>query len=153
MRRTTCATLLVAALIPGFAAAVPTCSIDSVVDVAFGGYDVFDAAPVDTSGTVTYTCSGAISTDVVAIELSQGGAGSFFPRALANGAYSLEYNLFLDAARTEVWGDGTNGSSRYTLTGTANNATVSVTVYGRIPALQNVAVGNYSDTITVTLQY
>jgi len=31
--------------------------------------------------------------------------------------------------------------------------TVNHTVYGRVPALQNVAVGSYSDNITVTLTF
>jgi spore coat protein U-like protein len=138
---------------PSGGTAAPTCSIDNVSNVAFGSYDVFSPAPVDTTGSVTYSCSGAGESDLVAIELSRGGAPSYFPRQLSTGGLTLDYNLYREAARTNVWGDGSGGTSRYTLVGTGNNDTVVVTLYGRIPALQNASVGTYGDTLTVTLLY
>jgi spore coat protein U-like protein len=66
----------------------------------------------------------------------------------------LFYNLFLDAARTIVWGDGTGGTQFYfSQNPQPNNQNISVPIYGRMPALQDVKVGNYGDTITVTLNF
>jgi spore coat protein U-like protein len=62
----------------------------------------------------------------------------------------LNYNLFTDAARSAVWGDGTQGTSTLSSKVQRNKPWVA-TVYGRIPAGQNVPVGLYSDTLTVTI--
>ena len=51
--------------------------------------------------------------DIIYVNLSRGGAATFFPRQLASGGSLLDYNLFLDASRTQVWGDGAGGSSHY----------------------------------------
>jgi spore coat protein U-like protein len=153
LRRRSIALWLPLLMLPTLSWAVPTCTIDSVVPVSFGGYDVFSPTATDGTGSVTYTCSGAGGADVVAIELSTGGGNSFSPRALAAGINMLDYNLYLDASRSSVWGDTTGGTSRYSLTGTANNDTLVITIYGRIPAQQNAKVGSYSDTVTVTVLF
>ena len=65
----------------------------------------------------------------------------------------LSYNIYLDAARTMVWGDGTGGSSYYSATGTGNAAPVSVIMYGGIPTQQNVGAGTYTDILVVTINF
>ena len=45
----------------------------------------------------------------------------------------LEYNLYLDAARTQVWGDGSRGTLRYQTRPVAGRIE-SVPIYGRFPA-------------------
>lgn len=45
-----------------------------------------------------------------------------------------------------------SGTSRYSATSVANT-NVNVTIYGRIPARQDAAVGAYTDTITVTITF
>ena len=72
-------------------------------------------------------------------------------RRMANAGRFVPYQLYLDAGRTQVWGN-TSGN-RYNHTTPANGATVNVTVYGRVPAMPTAAPGAYSDTITVTLTY
>jgi spore coat protein U-like protein len=54
---------------------------------------------------------------------------------------TLNYQLFIDAARTTNWGNTTGNE----LTGTGNT---NVTVYGQIAAGQFIAPGTYTDTIT-----
>jgi len=63
----------------------------------------------------------------------------------------LAYNLYLDSTRLTIWGDGTGGTGTFSGMGTGSD--VGTTVYGRIPAGQNVAVGTYSDLITVTVTF
>jgi spore coat protein U domain-containing protein, fimbrial subunit CupE1/2/3/6 len=121
------------------------CTI-SATPVAFGSYDVLSASPVDSTGTITYEC--VIGFPII-ITLSRGSSSSFTPRTMTSGAETLAYNVYLDAARTTIWGDGTGGTSSYS----ANTILlpVTVTVYGRVPASQNVAAGSYGDTLVATI--
>lgn len=113
---------------------------------------MFDPSPVVSTGSITFDCTGVLPADAVRIDLDAGGAASFTPRRLIAGVVALAYNLYLDAARTVVWGDGTGGSSAYGPVHPAEGST-TLTIYGRIPAGQHVAAGSYSDTVTVTLQF
>ena len=113
--------------------------------VSFGNYEVFDNNHLDGVGNVNVACDVSSS---YTIALSPGN-GSFTNRVLLNGQHELLYNLFIDAARTIVWGDGTGTSSTASGVGTNTN----FAVYGRIPARQNVYVGNYQDNVTVTLVF
>ena len=141
-------------MLPGVADAA--CSV-SATAVGFGGYDTLSPLNDDATGTVTVTCSGLLSVLVsYEILLSKGGAGTYTPRRMASGSNTLNYNLYSNITRTTIWGDNTGGSSRVTgsilvqlLVPTSNPHTV----FGRIPALQNVASGSYTDSITVTLNY
>ena len=117
----------------------------NVQGVIFGSYDVFNAQSVESTGNVAVTCD--VSTPY-SIALTPG-SGNFASRTLTSGANTLAYNLYADPARSSVWGDGTAGT--VTVSGSATSA--NHTVYGRIPAGQNVFAGSYSDLITVTLTF
>ena len=125
------------------------CSI-STTGVNFGVYDVFASVPVDSTGSVRYQCSG--STGNIAITISQGASGTFNSRAMMVGSDALTYNLYLDAARTTIWGDGTAGTGLFTLPNVTGKP-VTLTIFGRIPAGQDVAAGSYSDSVLVTIQF
>lgn len=148
MSRVGCAIL---ALAMGVAArqAEAACTL-SATAVAFGTYDVFQVSPTDSTGTVTYRCGN--NDHGIRIAISAGASGTFVDRTLRNGAESLVYNLFYGGF-TQVWGDGTGGTATYVEHNPPNNKDVVLTVYGRITAAQDVAVGNYSDTVVVTLEY
>ena len=140
-----CKLLLGILLISGAPQAWPAQCNLSAQGVSFGVYDTFSNQSVDSTGNI------AVSCDVSApysISLSAG-SGSFESRWMANGSHKLVYNLYLDAARTAIWGDGAGGSSIASGNGTAANHAV----YGRIPARQNAYVGSYADNITVTISF
>jgi spore coat protein U-like protein len=138
--------------LPRPVAAIGSCSFNSVSGVNFGAYDVFNNSHTDSTGSITYSCLNLLST--ITIDLSQGNASSYATRQMRQGAsFTLDYNLFLDANRTTIWGDGTGGSSRYGPIMPPLLTQVTVTVYGRIPARQNVRVGPYTDTITATINF
>ncbi len=63
----------------------------------------------------------------------------------------MSYNLYRNAARSEIWGDGTNGS--FIQSGSGAGANVPWPIYGRLPGSQNVSVGTYTDNITVTVEW
>jgi spore coat protein U-like protein len=146
------ATLLLAlavALTPARADA-GSCSFTSVVGVGFGTYNVFSVAPLDSTGSVTYACTGVAS---VSIELGKGSASSFLPRRMIGPSGPLTYNLYTNAAHTVIWGDGTAGTSAYSLPSPPDGSGVTVTIYGEISARQNIHEGFYADTITVTMNF
>lgn len=129
-----------------------SCSYVAVAGVSFGSYDVFAASPTDSAGSVSYSCMGGAT---VTITLSIGNAPTYNPRRMLRaGGGSLAYNLYLDAARTSIWGDGAGGvTARYGPIMPADGVTVVVPIFGRIPAAQDVAVGVYTDTITATINF
>lgn len=63
----------------------------------------------------------------------------------------LDCNLCTGAARTTIWGDGTDGS--VTVTRAFNNNRVRLSMYGRIPAMEDIAPGSYTDRITATVTF
>lgn len=134
-------------LAPGFAQAA--CSVNPT-PVAFGLYSPFNVAPTDTAGTLRLSCNTA--TVGYTVLLSAGSAGLYASRRLSDGGYTLSYNLYTDALRTVVWGDGNGGtmtvSGAFVLPGAIDH-----TVYGRMSAGQNVGAGAYTDTITVTINF
>ena len=127
-----------------------SCTI-SVTSVAFGNYNVFTTSANDSTGTVTYRCNSQAAN--ISIALSNGSSSSFSPRTLRKGGEVLSYNLYRDASRSTIWGDGTGGTSLYTSANPQNNTNVNVTIYARIPAEQDVSAGTYSDTVSAVINF
>jgi spore coat protein U-like protein len=127
------------------------CTQVTAVAVAFGTYDERTPTPLNGTGQVRVQCDTGTPYQV---SLDPGAhAGADFSRAMsdAGGLYRLEYNLFIDSSRTQIWGDGTGTTQ--VVNGTAQGAQEILQVYGRVPALQPVGVGAYTDTVTVTVDY
>jgi spore coat protein U-like protein len=124
----------------------------SATSVAFGSFNTLTGSTVDSTGTITVTCNKAIP---YTIGLSPGGSGTYSPRSMTNGGNQLAYNLYSDAGYSQVWGNGTGGSSRVSDSIPSRQDFRDHTVYGRIPlSTQRSAVaGSYSDSITVTVTY
>jgi spore coat protein U-like protein len=150
--------LLRACIAAGLMAAIANAAVCSVSTsgVAFGTYASILNQQRDTSGLVIVTCTGTEGESVnYTISLTAGG-GSYTTRTIASSNSSLSYNLYTDAARTQVWGDGTSGTTVVSgsLTLSGSSTVQNHTAYGRIPAGQNQArTGSYSDNMTVTLSY
>lgn len=124
--------------------------------MGFGLYDDSSAAPTDSTTSVSVRCTRTGGPQNVSVTLGLGASansGQTIVRRLRAGAESLDYNLFRDSGRSAVWGP-TAGVDASTMTlSVANNASQDATfvIYGRIPALQNAAVGLYSDSVPITL--
>jgi spore coat protein U-like protein len=123
-----------------------SCTRLTAVGVSFGAYNPLSSAPLDAAGSVSYSCSAFVRP---AIMLSKGSSGTYNSRSMLRGSEPLSYNLYANAARSAVWGDGT-GVSYYVL---GPGGTQSVPIYGRIAPLQDVSAGSYLDTIIVTLNF
>lgn len=139
--------LVVVATLAGSARAA--CTIQATAGPAFGVYDPLAGTPLDAAGSVTYRCT----PRKPAVWLSPGSSGTYAARTLRSGANAIRYNLYLDAARTVVWGDGSGGTSVDVANPAPGNSTKSIPVYGRIPPQQDAAAGTYSDTIVVTFAF
>jgi spore coat protein U-like protein len=122
--------------------------------LSFGPYDGLSGAPATTSATAVVTCNEA-PPPTVTMELGPSAvSGGFFPRQMRNdsGSDRLAYNFYVDAGGATVWGDGTGGTATRS-DRVFKNKPWTVTLYGRIPAGQDVSAGSYSDTLTITINF
>lgn len=99
-------------------------------------------------GSLTVACTkGAVTT----IGLNLGANASGSTRRMTGAGDYLTYELYKDSARTLVWG---NSGGDLLDTGTApSKAPRTFTVYGRVPAGQDVPAGAYVDTVTATVNF
>lgn len=132
-----------------------TCTV-STTGLAFGSHDPISGSPTDTLGTISVTCTGTIGENVsYQIALSTG-TGSYSNREMSGGVQTMMYNIFTDASRSVVWGDGSGSTGTvadaYTLDSTM--VTRDYTVYSRTYSGQySLTAQSYSDSILVTLSY
>jgi spore coat protein U-like protein len=122
--------------------------------LAFGSYTPTDPTPLDVQGAISLNCTQSIINFIMHLRLGQGqqpaaGSTAAAPlRQMTDGSGNfLRYDMYRNAARTQVWGDTIAtavfpGLGPYPLT---------LPVYGRVPALQNVQSGSYADSVTATL--
>lgn len=135
-----------------------TCAfVGTSAPLAFPTYDTFSATPVTASTTFQFRCNRG-TTYAIGIErgaafgLATGFAGL---RAMQNGTNYLAYELFSDGGLTAPWG-GTVGTDTVAspVSGAPSNAPVTLTIYGRIPALQDVPALAYTDAaVQITVHY
>lgn len=132
-----------------------TCRASSTT-INFGPFDVLAALPLQGAGTFTVTCTNTNATRrnvTYTASLAVSPARQMQP---PSGSDRVTYQIYRDSARTQPWGDGTAGT--FTITGTLNpprnsSATsAAIGYYGLItPGGQDVAVGNYSQPLTITV--
>jgi spore coat protein U-like protein len=124
----------------------------STAAVAFGNVDVTSGQAVQGTGSVSVTCTNGTAWTAAADEGAGSGAG-LATRKMTNGAELLNYSLFTDSARTQIWGDGVAGATT-TFAGTGTGTAQTKTVYGLIPAGQTgISAGEFADTVQVTVFY
>lgn len=141
-RLTVLACAALAAALGAAPASAESCTV-SAEPVLFDPYDPIGISPSEGVGTVRVRCDGPVS---VTIGLAGGAGGT--SRTMTSGADELGYGLYADVSRLVPWGDGTVAPARG-----ASGPEADVTVYGRIPAGQNVRGGDYSDIVTVHLSF
>jgi spore coat protein U-like protein len=126
------------------AVVAPACQLTAIEVLDFGLLD--QAAVNDAQADITWVCTAGHATT---IELDGGGSGNILARTMSG---SLPYQLYTDAGRSQVFGDGTNGSV-VAVNGAGYASPATVTVYGRVTQADAAAAsgGNYNDTINVTI--
>lgn len=126
------------------ATVVSACSINAT-DLLFGNYS---GATIDQTNTVTVQCTNGTNWDI-ALDFGLHAAGT--QRNMDNGGNALMYQIYSDAGRTQIWADGTGGTS--TVNGTGGGTAQAQLGYGRLPSGQFAPAGNYTDTIQATVTF
>lgn len=132
------------------ATVISNCTV-SATNIDFGQHGVIGSATTST-GVVTTTCTkGANYT--IALGAGAGSGATFAERRMtrSGGSETLGYTLYRDSGRTQVWGDGSDGSG--TVAGSGTGAAQTSTVYATLPMQTSPPPGTYADTITVTVTF
>src|SRR5260370_23298746 len=134
------------------AAEANTCSWDIVpTNINFGVYSAFSVSPVTATSSFQFTCTPPATATLT---LSRGTSATYNPRIMTRTtapAITMNYNLYMDAANSIIWGDGTSGTHYLTFNATPGNKTLAGTIYATIPAGLDVGPGTYTDTVQATL--
>jgi spore coat protein U-like protein len=123
----------------------------SAANLSFGAIDPLNSQ-VDRTTTLTVNCT-KNSPYTVGLDAGVTAGATIAQRLMANGANTMQYNLYTNAARSTIWGNTVGSWVSGSGAGLATAQTL--TVYGRTASGQtNLAVGNYQEnTITVTVTY
>lgn len=115
----------------------------------FADYNPASATPLDVTGAIALKCTNGTTFRV---ELGTGANHDGTTRQMKGGpsAELLKYELYTDSARQSVW---TAGESKSANVAGAGLGDYSIPVYGRVAALQNVSTGDYSDSVTMTVNF
>ncbi|MDR5774086.1 MULTISPECIES: spore coat U domain-containing protein [unclassified Caballeronia] len=135
----------------------------SISSINFGSIAPATDSSANVSGSVTVSCTGFVLTLPVraCISIGTGSAGaSYTPRLAANGASTLQYNLYADSTGGTIWGSRRSASYGAValdipLTLALGTASGSRTLpfYGRIAAGQSTLVaGTYLSTFSGATQ-
>lgn len=119
-------------------------------NLSFGTYSPIGGSALDGTSSITVTCTLGTGYN---LRLNQGANGSSVSARKmlrASGSELMNYSLYRDAGRTQNWGETDNSD---TVSSTGTGTSQAHTVYGRIPASENMPTGSYSDTVTVTVSY
>jgi spore coat protein U-like protein len=131
----------------GVSATVQATCLITTTPMSFGTYT---GVVANSTATLSVTCTNTTPYDVALDPGTAAGATVTTRQMSGPNSTLLNYALFSDSARTVNWGQtvGTN-----TVHGVGSGSAQTVTVYGQVAANQYVAPGNYSDTITATINY
>ena len=121
-----------------------SCRITSIGDIAFGAYDPTDSTDNTAgSGDIQFRCVRGTSYDVY--------IGGTRTMSSSTSTDDLDFLLYTDPARTNEFPIDNTESTTVTAGG---NGVMTIEVYGRITALQDVAAADdYEATLTATIEY
>jgi spore coat protein U-like protein len=127
--------------------------IAAPTNLNFGNYSVFSPGPLTANSAFTVMCT---PNQTLTLKLNDGAnSASYTPRSMkvgAPGTALLNYNLYTDAGLTQIWGDGTGGTTYYEqYNSSPGNKNFSDLIYGQLPAAADAPAGTYQDIITATL--
>jgi spore coat protein U-like protein len=134
-----------------------SCIVTSTTDIAFGTYDPSDAnfaTPLDQAGSVDVRCVKGMSPTVTLDDGQNGTGSSAAPARAMKEATSgelLSYDIYSDASRSVAW--GCDASNDVAFTAASSTTATTLTTYGRIPAGQDVGLGDFSDVVTVEVAF
>ena len=108
------------------------------------------SAPLAQTDSDTFIDVRCTNASPFTVGLSNGLNPSGGSRRMSDGSNFVSYGLFQDAARNVDWDNTTN---RKNDVGLGTGTSIMMTVYGRIPADPVAIPGDYTDTITVDVEF
>jgi len=123
---------------------IAQCEITSPTDLDFGSQGLLNSN-VDATATFNVRCNENLSYNI-ALDDGQNASGGSSRMTDGNGHY-VTYELYQDSNHSTLW-DATN-----TVASTGTGVDQTFTIYGRVPPQSTPPVGNYSDTVTITVTY
>ena len=158
-RRLVCFIGMLTGVIPALSATTTTtftvqititasCVINSASTLNFGTQGV-PTANVDQTSTIQVQCTNATPYNI-GLNAGTGTGATVNTRKMSSGGGAVDYTLYRDAGRTQIWGN-TVGTD--TVSGAGSGASQSYTVYGRAPPQATPGAATYTDTVTVTVTY
>lgn len=132
--------------------------------VAFGNYDpvsVNASTALRAAGTVTVRCTKSAASVNVTLGLGQHATGTTRRMAKSGGTDFMSYELYQPSSNAplspcgtlaQVW--GSSGSAVFNVVSPVpDNTSRTYYVCGQIPAGQDVAIGDYTDTVLATINF
>jgi len=119
------------------------CTVSTPDPLDFGTTGLL-TSNVDAQTSFTVTCTNGTYHVIM---MSDGQHAWSSQNRMANNGQYVKYELFSDAARTQVW-DFSHYPTAY-----GTGAAQSYTVYGRVPPQTTPAPGTYTDTVTIWVYY
>lgn len=136
--------------LPSSANIMPNCQFMSEnISLSFGSYDPINANITNTKEAATTFRLRCIKGTSAIISINNGlNAMGDVRRMRGAGQSYLNYELYTSANRTTVW------NTTNTVSYSANNPQPKqFSIYGRIPAGQDVSAGAYTDTVTLSVTF
>lgn len=130
------------------ATVISDCSIASASNINFGSVGVM-ASNTDSTGTLSVTCTTG-TTYNLGLDAGNAGGSTGTTRFMANGASTLQYQLYSDGARATIWG---NTVPSNTVQGIGTGSPATSTIYARMPPQPTPAAGTYTSTVTATITF
>lgn len=128
---------------------VDQCLIGVDAPLAFPDHGILDEDD-DASTTMTVRCT---VRSPYTIGFSKGDNGADVAhRQMKSGTDLVNYQLSKDSDFSTNWTNTVGAAGMFT-NSSATGSDETITVYGRVPSYQNVAAGNYTDTVTATIWY
>jgi spore coat protein U-like protein len=128
-----------------------TCTVSST-DINFGTINPNQTGHATGNAVISATCT---NETAYTINVGTGNNNSYAPRAMSGSLSGnndkLEYNIYSDGGHSTIVGDGT--SNTYQIQGSSVGGTQTYTIYGQLSLNQFVTPDNYTDNITLTLNY
>lgn len=133
-------------------AANDKCSIVSQTNLNFN-CALSNLANCQAIGNIALECRG---NRTLTLTLSQGNSSSFTQRSLINQTYpsqKLNYNVYTTANKSNVFGDGSQGTSTINLNCSKKGCIANFYAYIATSVPQLVWEGTYSDNLVLTIDF
>lgn len=129
-----------------------SCTVVTTQSISFSAYNPTADTGREAQGVIHVTCTNGHHYSI-ALDKGQAPGVTFAYRGMAAASSgTINYTLSTSSDRSDVWGDGTDGSVIVEKDGTG--VAQEVNIYGVIYAGQtNIKADTYADTVTITVDY